>query len=342
MIRDAIARVTEKKNLDAMQTHEVFLEIFSRKATPSQIAAFLVGLKAKGETYEEISAAAKVIRSKAIRLNIPGGEPVFDTCGTGGSKTNKFNISTAVAFVVTASGAKVAKHGNRAMSSTCGSADVLEAMGININASGHVMQEAIEKIGIGFLYAPLYHPAFKIVSPVRKEIGIRTIFNILGPLCNPAFANYQLLGVFSPDLMLKMAKALKILGSKRAFVVFGKDLKDEVSLTGKTQAVFLNNKMIKKIVISPSHFGLKRCELKDLEVKDARESAGIILDVFKGKNGPCQDIILANASVSFYILKKVKNFKEGVCLAKKLLKQGKVYDKFLKFKDFLDEKHSQK
>ncbi|RKY38966.1 MAG: anthranilate phosphoribosyltransferase [Candidatus Omnitrophota bacterium] len=335
MIKEAIAKLIENKDLAPEETRKVFKEIFEKRATPSQISAFLVALKKKGETYQEISSAAKVIREKAKRVKINRNRPLLDTCGTGGSKTNKFNISTAVAFVVASAGIRVAKHGNRGVSSPCGSADVLKALGIDLTLPSSTMEEALRKIGIAFLYAPLYHSSFAVVAPIRREIGIITIFNILGPLCNPGFPTHQLLGVFSPDLVLKLANALGVLGVRRAFVVYGEDIKDEISLTGKTLVGFLDKKRVRKLYLSPSSFGLRRCALKDLQVNNVEESARVILDVFAGKRGAAQDIVLANASACFYILNRVKNLKEGVELAKSLIIQGKVREKFSAFKDFL-------
>ena len=195
--------------------------------------------------------------------------------------------------------------------------------------------ETLRKIGIAFLYAPLYHSSFAVVAPIRRELGITTIFNILGPLCNPGFPTHQLLGVFSPDLVLKLANALGVLGVKRAFVVYGEDVKDEISLTGRTLVGFLDKKRVGKLYLSPSSFGLRRCTLKDLQVNNVEESAKVILDIFAGKGGAPQDIVLANASACFYILNRVKNLKEGVELAKSLIIQGKVREKFSAFKDFL-------
>jgi anthranilate phosphoribosyltransferase len=259
--------------------------------------------------------------------------------GTGGAGVHAFNISTAVAFIVAASGIKVAKHGNRAASSHCGSADVLEFMGIPMDTPPKITQEAIKKIGVGFLFAPTFHPAFKVVAPVRKQIGIKTIFNILGPLCNPAQANVQLLGVFDPDLLEPMARALKYLGGKRAFVVYGETVKDEVSLMGATRVMFLNNKSIKKMSFYPSHFGLKKCSLSQIEVKNAKESARVITDILRGKKGPHLDIVLANAAASFLLLNKAKNLKTGVSVARQLIENGKAKEKFLALKRFLGEHH---
>lgn len=343
MIKEAIFRLTQKKNLPIRIAKKVFEEIFDSETTPSQIASFLTALKMKGETEDEIFAAACVIREKATKLrlkrSISGVKnnfyPIMDTCGTGGSGVNKFNISTVTAFVVCSAGVRIAKHGNRAMSSNCGSADVLETLGINIGTNPSVMEKAIERIGIGFLYAPLYHPALGKVAQLRSEMGIRTIFNILGPLCNPALADYQLLGVFSQDLTAILARVLKKLGSKKAFVVYGKDLADEVSLTGPTKVCFLNNKRIRNFSLNPSSFGLKKVNLKNLIVTSIKESAQVIEDILKAKKGPPRDVVLANASVCFYISGKVGNFRQGAKLAAKLIDEGSAKNKFLEFKEFI-------
>lgn len=344
MIKEAIAKLVSREDLSFEETKLVFEEIFTSQATPAQVASFLTALKMKGEKEEEIAAAARVVTDKAtkieVRDNFIGGknieEPVFDTCGTGGSGTNKFNISTAAAFVVSALGVKVAKHGNRAMSSTCGSADVLEFLGIKVDGEISLMAEAVKKVGIGFLYAPLYHPALKEVAQIRREMQVRTIFNILGPLCNPASANYQLLGVYRRELVDIMAKVLKIIGIKKAMVVYGKDLKDEVSLTGSTYAALVSKNKIEKFTLTPSDFGLRKVKLKDLEAKDRIMSARIIQDVFSGQKGACRDVVLANAGCCFYILGKVKNFKDGVKLGARMIDEGKVNSKFVEFKEFLN------
>jgi anthranilate phosphoribosyltransferase len=343
MIKQAIEKLIAGKDLKVKEAEEVFVEIFEHKASSAQIASFLTALKIKGEKEDEILAAASVIRAKANKLNLRDDflgiedkdQPILDTCGTGGSGLNKFNISTATSFVVAASGVKVAKHGNKAMSSNCGSADVLEALGINIASKPQVMEEAIRKIGIGFLYAPLYHPALKEVAGIRREIGVRTIFNILGPLCNPASANFQLLGVYSRNLVLPLVRVLKKLGAKKAAVIHSKDLGDEVSLAGPTYIGLLNNKKINSSTLNPSSFGLKKIKLKSLMVKDKQESAKVITGIFNGQKGACRDIVLANASVCFYILGKAANFKQGVKLGFELIDSGQVKAKFLKFKQFI-------
>ncbi len=345
MIREAIDKFTKGKDISFIQMKEAFEEIFDSDVTPAQIASFLTSLKMKGESAEEILAAATVVREKAKKVNVREGflgikdknEPIMDTCGTGGSGLNKFNVSTATAFIVSAAGIKLAKHGNRAMSSSCGSADVLEALGINIGVSAETMEESIKRVGIGFLYAPLYHPALGKVAKIRKEMGIRTIFNILGPLCNPALANYQLLGVYDSSLTLPLARVLKRLGTKRAFVVYGKDVCDEVSLTGSTKVAFLNNKKITALTLNPSSFGLKRIKLKDILAKDAKVSAEVIKNILAGKPGAPRDIVLANTSACFYILGKVNNFKQGVKMAAELIDTKRAKRKLSEFKQFLEE-----
>lgn len=342
MIQEAIARLVEKKDLDFDQTKAVFAEIFAEEAFPVQVASFLTALKMKGETEVEISAAATVIREKANKVNIglgPDQRPpdILDTCGTGGSGVNKFNISTVVSFVLAASGLKVAKHGNKAMSSGCGSADVLEELGIKIEARTEIMEKAIRELGIGFLYAPLYHPALRTVASIRKQMKIRTIFNILGPLCNPAFATHQLLGAYSRDLILPMAKVLKKLGLVRAFVVYGKDLKDEISLTGTTEVCFLNRGKIKNFTISPSSFGLKKIKLEAVASNSSKESAAIIREVLGGKKSPARDIVLANSAACFFLAEKVNNLKKGVAAAAEILDSKKAYGLLENFRQFIDK-----
>ncbi len=343
MIKEATNEFIKGKDISFVQMKEAFEEIFNSEVTPASIASFLTSLKMKGESEEEILAAAIVVREKAKKINVrnnflglgDGSEPVMDTCGTGGSGLNKFNVSTATAFIISAAGIKLAKHGNRAMSSNCGSADVLEELGINIEVSAQVMEKAIKEIGIGFLYAPLYHPVLGKVAKVRREMGLRTIFNILGPLCNPALANYQLLGVYDPGLIVPLARVLRKLGVRKAFVVFGKDVCDEVSLTGATKVAFLNNKKISTLTLNPSSFGLKKIRLEDLLVKSKESSASVIEDILAGGKGAARDIVLANASTCFYILGKVDNFKQGVKMAAELIDTKAAKNKLLEFKEFL-------
>ncbi|MCK9573019.1 MAG: anthranilate phosphoribosyltransferase [Candidatus Omnitrophica bacterium] len=344
MIKEAINKLTQGENLSFEETKEIFEDIFAHKVTSSQIAAFLIALRMKGESEDEIFAAASVIRSLSKKVSVKNNfvgielddEQILDTCGTGGSGIDKFNISTAVSFVVAAAGVKVAKHGNRAMSSSCGSADALEALGVKIDISPEVMVEAIKKIGIGFLYAPLYHPVLAEVAAIRKEIGVRTIFNILGPLCNPAFATHQVLGVYRKNLVKPIAVVLKKLGVKCALVVCSKDLKDEISLGAETTAAQLVNQKIKYFSLKPSIFGLKKVNINDIEVTNKQESAKLINDVLAAKSGPARNIVLANASGCFYVLGKAGNFKQGAKLAADIIDSGRARDKLAEFKNFIN------
>ena len=343
MIRDALAKIVALESLSFQEAQDAFAEIFEAHATPAQIAAFLTALSIKGETEDEIAALASVIRSHARTLHVKGDfvgmeledDPIVDTCGTGGSCVNKFNISTASAFIVSAASIKVAKHGNRAMTSNCGSADAFEALGIAVDVDPAQMEQAIKQIGIGFLFAPLYHLSLKEIAMIRKEIGIKTIFNIVGPLCNPAQATHQVLGVHTKELVPVLARVLKTLGTKKAFVVHGQDTKDEISLTGKTYVAYLNNKKIEQYTVSPSDFGLKKISLSDIQVADVRESAQRIIEIFKGKPGPCRDVAVANAAACMFIVGKAKTLKEGVKLCARLIDEGKVLAKFNEFKDFI-------
>ena len=312
-IKEATAKVVCFENLTERQMRSVFGEIMSGKATSSQIGAFITALRMKGETVDEITGAARVMREKATRIKVRG--TVLDTCGTGGTGIKRFNISTTVAFVLAGCGVKVTKNGNRAASSHCGSADVLEQLGVKLDVSAKVTEKCLKNIGIGFLFAPLFHGAMKHAAGPRKEIGIRTIFNILGPLCNPASATCQVLGVFDERLTEPMAKVLKNLGTKRAFVVHGMDNLDEVTIAGKTKITELHNGRIRSYHVNPKTFGVKNAALKDIKGGSAKENAGIIKSILTGEIGPRRDVVLINSSVALMAAGKAKSFKEGVKLA---------------------------
>ena len=325
MIKQAIEKVVQLKNLSEKEMRTVFDEIMSGGATYSQIGSFVTALRMKGETVDEITGAVRVMREKSLKVCVNGSlvdidrddinideETILDTCGTGGSGTNTFNISTTVAFVIAACGIKVAKHGNRSASSQCGSADVLEKLGVNLNITPNRVKECIEGIGIGFLYAPLFHGAMKYAVTPRKEIGIRTIFNVLGPLSNPAGATRQVIGVYDKKLVPMLAKVLKNLGCRKAFVVHGMDTLDEITITGRTMIAELKNKKIRTRFVKPSDFGLKASRLKDIKGGSADDNARIVLDVLNGKKGPKKDVVLMNTSAALVIADKVKNFKAGV------------------------------
>ncbi|MDP3804544.1 MAG: anthranilate phosphoribosyltransferase [Candidatus Omnitrophota bacterium] len=332
MIREAIEKAVNRINLSEGEIREVFDEIMSGKAAQSQIGSFLTALRMKGETVDEITGAAKVMREKSVHINV--GEAVVDTCGTGGSKANTFNISTTAAFVVAGCGLKVAKHGNRGSSSLCGSADVLEALGVRLDTSPELVERCIREVGMGFMYAPLFHGAMKHAVGPRKEIGIRTIFNILGPLSNPANAASQVLGVYDAALTEVMAGVLKNLGVRRAFVVHGMDGLDEITITGETKISELNDGKITTYVVTPEKFGLKEAALEDIKGGSAKENAEILLSILKGSPGSMRDIVLLNSSAALVCGFKAKDFKDGVKLAKGAIDSGKALDRLQKMIEF--------
>ena len=343
MIKEAIEKVVKRIDLSEGEMREAFNEIMSGKATNAQIGAFVTALRMKGETVDEITGAAKVMREKSIHISAGkhtvdidrddiniDRETVVDTCGTGGSGTNTFNISTTVAFVVAGCGLKVAKHGNRSASSACGSADVLEALGVRVDVPADLVQRCLIEIGIGFLYAPLFHNAMKYAVEPRKEIGIRTLFNILGPLSNPASATSQVLGVYDGRLTEVIAHVLKRLGVKRAFVVYGMDTLDEITVTGKTRVTELKEGRIKTYYIMPEKFGLRRARLEEIDGGNAKDNAEIVLSVLKGERGPRRDVVLMNASAALVSGFKARDFKAGVKMAVRSIDSGAALDKLLK------------
>lgn len=332
MIKEAISKVVGHSDLTRKEMISCMDEIMTGKASPAQIGSFITALRIKGETVEEVTGACMVMREKAVKLSIAG--KVVDTCGTGGSNTNAFNISTASSFVVSGAGLKVAKHGNRGVSSECGSADVLKALGVNIEITPDKVKECIEKIGIGFLFAPLFHGAMKYAIGPRREIGIRTIFNILGPLTNPANANCQVLGVYQEDLTEKLANVLKNVGVERAFVVHGLDGLDEVSITGKTKVSELKDKKVKTFNVEPKDFGIKKASLKDIKGGTVEENAQIVKDVLKGKSGPKKDIVVLNAAFALVAGDVAKDFKEAIKIADGSIQSGKAMDKLEKLIKF--------
>ena len=316
-IKEVISEIIERRDLSQAQMSLVMKEIVEGKVTPAQIGALLTGLRMKGETVDEISGAAGVMREKAVHIHVrlSPGEPLIDTCGTGGDGTQTFNISTTAAFVVAGAGIKVAKHGNRSVSSRSGSADVLEALGIDLTLVPEDVARAVEDIGIGFLFAPALHPAMRQVIGPRREIGIRTIFNVLGPLTNPAGANVQLLGVYDPCLTRTMAEVLGRLGTQRAWVVHGKGGLDELSLLGETSVAEWDRGRLREFVVRPEDVGLRPCRLEDLRGGDAKENAQILKDIISGQKGPKRDIVVLNAGAAIYLAEKAGSLKEGVLMA---------------------------
>lgn len=341
MIREAINKVVDRVDLEEEEMVQVMEEIMSGEATPAQIGAFITALRMKGETVDEITGAVKVMRKKATKIPVEGvdvdldrddinidRETIIDTCGTGGDGTMTFNVSTATAFVVAGGGVKVAKHGNRSVSSLCGSADVLQELGVNVEASPEVVARCIKKIGIGFLFAPMLHGAMKYAIGPRREIGIRTIFNVLGPLTNPASAKHQLLGVYKESLCEPLAEVLLRLGTKRAMVVHGMDGIDEITVTKDTKIAEVKDGRVKIYEINPVHFGLKIYDFKDLKGGSALDNARIIRDILSGKEkGAKRAIVLLNAAAAFYIADVVKTIREGVELSEKIIDNGKAMKK---------------
>lgn len=323
MIKEIIAELIEGKDLTREKMQAVFEEIMKAEATPAQIAGILVALHIKGETTEEITGAALAMRKFVKRINTPE-DVVLDTCGTGSDRSLTFNISTVCAFVAAGAGLVVAKHGNRAVSSHCGSADLLEALGININIDESKAEECLKKVGISFLFAQTLHPAMKSAALVRKELGVRTIFNILGPLTNPAFATHQLLGVYDLKLLKPLAEVLKSLGVQHALVVHGMDGLDEVTTCSETAVCELNKGKIRSYKINPEDFGLKKAKIEDLQGGSAATNADIAREILQGANGAKRDIILLNAGCAIYAADKAKTIKEGIKLAQESIDSGKA------------------
>ncbi len=326
MIKEAIGTLVAGKNLTYEEAYFVMGEIMSGEATPAQVGAFLTALRLKGETADEIAGLASVMRTKATPVKIKG--PAIDIVGTGGDGAATFNISTAAAFVVAGAGLKVAKHGNRAMSSQCGSADILEALGVKIDLSADSVAECIENAGIGFMFAQVFHPAMRYAAPVRKEIGIRTLFNILGPLTNPANVEYILLGVPSEDLGAKIAAVLKRLGIKHALVVYGKDGLDEISISGKSIIwEITKDKLSAPYEVTPKDFGFSKAEIGEVKGGTPRENASLLTRVLGGEKSVLRDIVVMNAAAGLIAGDAAKNFKDAVKLAQESIDSSKAKGK---------------
>jgi len=350
-IRKAIESIVCGESLNEAETGEVFDEIMTGAASDAQIAAFITALRIKGETVDEITGAARVMRQRSLKLNMPkpavgidrediniDEETMLDTCGTGGSGTNTFNISTTVAFVLAACGVKVAKHGNRSVSSQCGSADVLEKLGINLDTSAETAGKCIRSIGIGFLYAPLFHGAMKYAVNVRREIGIRTIFNLLGPLANPANVTRQVVGVYDRKLVPVIAGVLKRLGAKKAFVVHGMDTLDEITITGRTLLAELKNNRVRTFFVEPKDFGIKRAGLEAIKGGTSEDNARMVMQVLKGERSARRDVVLMNASAALIVSDKAKGFKEGVLIAARAIDSGSALEKLENLKEMTGKK----
>ncbi|MEW6352345.1 MAG: anthranilate phosphoribosyltransferase [Thermodesulfobacteriota bacterium] len=337
MIQQAIAKAVERQDLSEAEMMEVMEQITEGTTTQAQIGAFMIALRMKGESVEEISGAAKVMRAKSTAIPVGASEvsldreeinvdteTIVDTCGTGGDGTHTFNVSTTTAFVVAGAGLRVAKHGNRSMSSLCGSADVVETLGVRLDLTPQEVGECIDRIGIGFLYAPMLHGAMRHVVGPRREIGLRTIFNVLGPLTNPAGATVQVLGVYREDLTEKLARVLKRLGCRSAFVVYGHGSYDEISIVGPSRLTRLDDEEIRTTEFTPEEVGLKRYQPDEIRGGDAKKNAAITLAVLEGKPGAKRDMVLVNAAAVLTAAGKTQTLADGVAMAADAIDSGRA------------------
>lgn len=340
MIKQLISKVVGGEDLTEGEMEKAMDEIMSGMATAAQIGAFITALRLKGETVDEITGAARVMRAKAIKISINNHlvnmdrdeinidtETILDVVGTGGDATKTFNVSTTTAFVAAGGGVKVAKHGNRAVSSLCGSADVLESLGVNLDITSTDVERCIRQIGIGFLYAPLFHGAMKYAAGPRREIGIRSIFNLLGPVTNPAGASAQVLGVYEQSLTQKMALVLKRLGARQAFVVCGEGTFDEISICGPTKVSQLKDDNIRTFQMTPEEYGFKRAALEEIVGGNARQNAKIVRNILEGEKGPKRDMVLLNASAAFIAAGSCHDFNEGIKMAINSIDSGRALKK---------------
>jgi anthranilate phosphoribosyltransferase len=321
MFRESLQAIIAKKDLTESEMSMMIEEIFSGGASNAQIGAFMAALAAKGETFEELAGAARVMRRRAARIQAPG-TTVVDTCGTGGDGGGTFNISTTTAFVVAGSGVTVAKHGNRSVSSRCGSADVVEALGVNLDVAPEVVEEALGEIGIGFLFAPLYHGAMRHAAAARREVGIRSIFNMLGPLTNPAAATCQLLGVYAAPLTEMFAQALLLLGTRRAFVVHGHDGLDEISACAPTRVTELDGDAMRTYDITPEQFLGRRADRAQIAGGDPARNAAITRSILNGDSGAGRDVVLLNAAAALIAAGRADTFEAGIRLAGESIDSG--------------------
>ncbi len=337
MIKDAIVKLADRADLTDKEAEEVMLDIMEGRATPSQIAAYLMGLRLKGETVDEIVGSARAMRAKSIRIR--AADPcVVDTCGTGGDRANTFNISTTAAFVVAGSGLTVAKHGNRSVSSRSGSADVLAALGVCIDLSVERVEECVNEVGMGFLFAPLYHGAMKHCAGPRQEMGVRTILNVLGPLTNPASAAAQIVGVYEERLTGLLAQVLVRLGSQHCFVVHGMDGLDEVTLTDRTRIAEGKAGVVSSYFVQPSEFGLERVPPKELQGGTPEENARVTREILQGRTGPKRDVVCLNAAAALVAGGKAKTLQEGFELARMVIDRGAAWEKLERLVEFTNRK----
>ncbi len=322
-----LSKLIERKDLPFSEMRELMESIMGGQLTPAQIAAVLTALRIKGETVDEIAAAAQVMRELSLKVNVKPSTHLIDTCGTGGDGAQTFNISTASAFVAAAAGAQVAKHGGRSVSSTCGSADVLEKLGVNVNLTPEQVAQCVDKIGVGFMFAPNHHSAMKHAAPVRRELGVRTLFNLLGPLTNPAGAKNQVMGVFQRNLTTKLAQVLQQLGSQHVLVVHGADGMDEISISGATYIAELKNGKISEYTVQPQDFGLHISPLDSICVANADEARSMLLAVLDNQQGAARDIVQLNAGAAIYVAGLSNTLPEGVKKAGEFIANGAAKNK---------------
>jgi anthranilate phosphoribosyltransferase len=325
--KDVLQQLLNRQDLTHAQMLDIMRQVMQGELTQAQIAGLLIGLRMKGETVEEISAAAQVMRELSTKVDIWDATHLVDTCGTGGDGIQTFNVSTVSAFVAAAAGAKVAKHGGRSVSSTCGSADVLEALGVSVNLSPQQVADAVDRIGIGFMFAPNHHSAMKHAAPVRRELGVRTLFNLLGPMTNPAGAKRQVMGVFHKDLTGLLARVLQRLGSEHVMVVHGADGMDEISFTGDTYVAELKDGEVREYVLNPTRFGMPVQDVQAIRIKDAAESKAMVLDVLAGNAGPARDIVLLNAGAAIYVSGVAGSIEAGIAKAEEVIDSGAALKK---------------
>ena len=319
---EAINRLCDKREIFYDEMVDLMRQVMEGKVAPVQLAAILMGLHVKTESVSEIAAAASVMREFSTKVDASGVENLVDTCGTGGDKAHTFNISTAAAFVAAAGGARVAKHGGRSVSSQSGSADVLEGLGVNLALTPQQVAQSIREVGVGFMFAPAHHPAMKHAAPVRKDLGMRTILNILGPLTNPAGALNQVMGVFHPDLVGIQARVLKMLGSRHVLTVHGHEGLDEITITGPTSVAELKHDFITEYTIEPKQFGFDVAPIESIQVKGAAESKARVEAVLANEPGPSRDVVILNAAAALYVSAVAPSLWDGVALAREALDSG--------------------
>ena len=329
MFKEALNLLLNCQDLSHGQMLDVTQQVMGGELTPAQISALLIALRMKGEMVDEIAAAATVMRQLSTKVDVSDKTHLVDTCGTGGDGIQTFNVSTVAAFVAAAAGAKVAKHGGRSVSSTSGSADVLEALGVNVNQSPEQVANSVNEIGIGFMFAPNHHSAMRHAAPVRRELGVRTLFNLLGPLTNPASAKRQVMGVFDRELTGKLAKVLQKLGSEHVLVVHGADGMDEISFSGDTFVAELKDGKVSEYIVNPSQFDMSLHELKDIRIQSAEESKAMIMDVLEGKHGAARDIVLLNSGAAIYVAGLEASIKAGIQRAAEVIDNGAALQKLM-------------